>query len=124
MNGAASKTGNAVRVSHLSKLMGLPLAGLILALAFGLPRDSGGADDKAAEKAPPFPLGFSNLDTDGVSHSLRARPERAALVVVFLATECPISNGYLPELNRQFLALRSARPKCRSISSESFPIVR
>ncbi|MGE5192210.1 MAG: redoxin domain-containing protein [Deltaproteobacteria bacterium] len=57
--------------------------------------------------APPR-LDFSVLDTQGVAHSLRTNLDRAALVLVFLATECPIANGYIPELNRQVAALHES----------------
>ena len=67
--------------------------------------------ESAAITAPP--LEFSLLDTSGVPHVARARPERSALVVVFLATECPIANGYIPELNRQFAATAGVRRPCR-----------
>jgi peroxiredoxin len=73
----------------------------------GLPR-FGSADERLAETVPAPSLDFSLLDTEAGIHSLRARPGRAALVVVFLGTECPIANGYIPELNRQFAALREA----------------
>ncbi len=54
-------------------------------------------------------LDFSLLDTAGVSHSLRSEPGRSGLVCVFLSTDCPIANGYVPELNRQFAALLDAK---------------
>ena len=68
-----------------------------------------GEQSKPADRAPR--LDFSLLDTDGVAHSLRASPERSALALVFLSTECPIANAYVPELNRQFAALREAEAK-------------
>lgn len=42
---------------------------------------------------------------DRVPHALRPNHDRAALVVVFLGNECPIANGCIPELNRQFAEL-------------------
>ncbi len=63
----------------------------------------------AAPAASPPRLDFSLLDTAGASHSLRSEPGRSGLVCVFLSTECPIANGYVPELNRQFTALREAK---------------
>jgi mono/diheme cytochrome c family protein/peroxiredoxin len=68
----------------------------------------GGAGEQPAEALPAPKLDFSLLDTEGGIHSLRTRPGRTALVLVFLATECPIANGYIPELNRQFAALHKA----------------
>jgi peroxiredoxin len=58
---------------------------------------------EAADKSAPN-LDFSLLDTEGAVHSLRTNSDRAALVLVFLGTECPIANGTIPELNRQFAA--------------------
>ncbi|MBS0266642.1 MAG: redoxin domain-containing protein [Planctomycetes bacterium] len=49
------------------------------------------------------------LDTSGRIHSLRTEPGRTGLVCVFLGTECPIANGYIPELNRQYSALRDSQ---------------
>lgn len=40
------------------------------------------------------------LDLAGKPHQVGANADRKAVVVVFLATECPIANGYIPELNR------------------------
>jgi peroxiredoxin len=54
-------------------------------------------------------LDFSLLDTAGKPRSLRSEPGRKALVCIFLSTECPIANGYVPELNRQFAALRESK---------------
>src|SRR5579863_3226511 len=71
--------------------------------------ESSAALDAASRAALPARLDFSLLDTAGVSHSLRSEPGRSALVCVFLSTDCPIANGYVPELNRQFLALREAK---------------
>src|SRR6266446_9727390 len=79
---------------------------LTMAIA-GLSR-FGGAEERPSEALPAQHLDFSILDTEGGIHSLRTRPGRAALVLVFLATECPIANGYVPELNRQFAALHEA----------------
>lgn len=67
------------------------------------------ADEPSAQPQPIVRLDFSLLDTSGESHSLRSEPGRKALVCVFLSTECPIANGYVPELNRQFAALRDAK---------------
>jgi len=52
------------------------------------------ADDPSAN------LEISILDLKGSAHHLGCRPERKALALVFLSTECPIANGYIPELNR------------------------
>lgn len=67
------------------------------------------ADEPATPAESQVRLDFSLLDTAGVSRSLRSEPGQSALVCVFLSTECPVANGYVPELNRQFLALREAK---------------
>jgi len=64
------------------------------------------ADEPAAEKPSAIELDFALLDTAGGAHSLRSGPNRDALVCIFLSTECPIANGYIPELNRQYAALQ------------------
>lgn len=66
------------------------------------------ADEPAAEKPAVIELDFALLDTAGGVHSLRSGPDREALVCIFLSTECPIANGYIPELNRQYGALRQS----------------
>jgi AhpC/TSA family len=83
------------------------ILGLVaLALAEGVWCGNAVADDPAAEKQAAFELDFALLDTAGGAHSLRPGPERDALVCIFLSTECPIANGYIPELNRQYAGLQ------------------
>jgi len=88
------------------KILVLGTVGLILTIAG--PTRFGRAGERPVGTAPSPKLDFSLLDTQGGIHSLRTRPGRAALVLVFLGTECPIANGYVPELNRQFTALHEA----------------
>ena len=64
------------------------------------------ADDEKSSQPPNVRLDFSLLDTDGAPHSLRPEAGRTAIVCTFLTTECPIANGYIPELNRQFEQLQ------------------
>jgi thiol-disulfide isomerase/thioredoxin len=40
------------------------------------------------------------VDVEGVSHCLATAPDVKATAVIFLSTQCPISNKYIPELNR------------------------
>ena len=40
------------------------------------------------------------VDIDGVIHQPLNNPEVRAIVLVFILPDCPISNSYLPELNR------------------------
>lgn len=42
---------------------------------------------------------FKLLDTDKKTHHLSALKDAKAFVIVFLGTECPINNQYLPRLN-------------------------
>ena len=68
------------------------------------------ADEPAIPAHDTVPaLDISVLDLSGQSHHLGCRPERGALVIVFLSTECPIANGYLPELNRIWKNLPAGR---------------
>ena len=46
------------------------------------------------------PAGLRMLDLDGVAHSLEETAGTNATAFVFLSTQCPISNKYVPELNR------------------------
>jgi hypothetical protein len=71
------------------------------------PRIAGADEANSATTSAPN-LDLAVLDTAGVAHPLRTNADRAALVVVFLGTECPIANGCIPELNRQFAALIEA----------------
>lgn len=47
-------------------------------------------------------------DLDGHVHRLGGTPQSAGLVLVFLGTECPISNRYAPELGRLAARARKA----------------
>jgi thiol-disulfide isomerase/thioredoxin len=39
-------------------------------------------------------------DVDGVEHRQAEWASRRAVVIFFTTTECPLSNGYIPEMNR------------------------
>src|SRR5262245_7635220 len=41
---------------------------------------------------------FTLADTAGKNHSLKEYRDRKAVVVVFLGTQCPINNAFLPRL--------------------------
>ncbi len=43
---------------------------------------------------------FDLPDTDGVRHTTGEFRQNKATVLVFIATDCPISNSYIPELSR------------------------
>jgi hypothetical protein len=59
-----------------------------------------GALDSPSRGAPANP-GRPNLvlDLDGKRHQI-PDPKQKATVLVFIATDCPISNSYVPEINR------------------------
>jgi thiol-disulfide isomerase/thioredoxin len=40
------------------------------------------------------------LDVDGVEHRQTEWSSKRAVVIFFTTTECPLSNGYIPEMNR------------------------
>ena len=43
---------------------------------------------------------FSLRDTDGIVHRQTEWTRSKAIVLFFMATDCPLSNGYVPEMNR------------------------
>ncbi|MBX7168662.1 MAG: redoxin domain-containing protein [Pirellulales bacterium] len=71
---------------------GLPMAVVLLV---------GGAAQAAELRSADEPARFlSALDLEGRAHRLAGDPHRAATVLVFMTTECPIAPEYVPELNR------------------------
>ena len=53
---------------------------------------------------PPMPPGvptpLKGMDLGGKVYALADKPEIRATAIVFLSTQCPVSNKYIPELNR------------------------
>jgi len=45
-------------------------------------------------------LQFALRDTEGVEHSPREWSQARAVVLFFVTTDCPLSNGYAPEMSR------------------------
>jgi thiol-disulfide isomerase/thioredoxin len=45
-------------------------------------------------------LQFALRDTEGVEHSPHEWTQARAVVLFFVTTDCPLSNGYAPEMNR------------------------
>lgn len=88
---------------------------LALSLALALTSRPGRCDAPAeprnSEGPLEQPLATTLLDLQGVAHSLRPQAERHGLALVFLSTECPIANGYLPELNRLFAEQQMLNPR-------------
>jgi len=94
----------------------------------------------AASIAVPPVAKLKAMDVDGTVHTLAAAPGTRALVLAFIATECPISSKYVPELsalaadasrhNVEFYAVlsdptltRKAAVEYRKTYSISFPLL-
>jgi peroxiredoxin len=45
-------------------------------------------------------LQFALRDTEGAEHNPREWTQARAVVLFFVTTDCPLSNGYAPEMNR------------------------
>jgi thiol-disulfide isomerase/thioredoxin len=56
--------------------------------------------ERVAERSIVRPLRFNLLDAEGRNHSDQEWKGARAVVLLFLATECPISNRYAPEIKR------------------------
>lgn len=57
--------------------------------------------DRVGHEAEPIHVGrLTGVDLDGEVHRLGESHGCRAVVVVFLSTDCPIANGYIPTLNR------------------------
>ncbi len=54
----------------------------------------------ATAPAPPGPPAFSFPDSAGRMHTRQEWSGKHAIVLLFLSTDCPLSNAYVPELNR------------------------
>jgi peroxiredoxin len=56
----------------------------------------------AAVAAPLWaaPLSFELRDTSGALHTQQEWRNKKAVVVFFIMTDCPLANGYVPEMNR------------------------
>jgi thiol-disulfide isomerase/thioredoxin len=60
-----------------------------------------------AELARLAPLSFRLADSTGAIHTERELTQTAAAVLFFITPDCPISQGYVPEMNRLADAYRS-----------------
>lgn len=60
------------------------------------------------------------LAIDGCLHTIGESSSRRAAVIVFLGMDCPISNGYLPELNRLHKRFESAGIQFVGVLSDPF----
>jgi peroxiredoxin len=46
------------------------------------------------------PVRFELLDTNGAAHTAEEWKSKRAVVLFFTMTDCPLANGYVPEMNR------------------------
>jgi peroxiredoxin len=67
--------------------------------------------------APPFEL----RDTAGVKHSAREWQGKKAVAFFFMMTDCPLANGYVPEMNR--IAAEYAKQGVAVYAVHSDPLV-
>ena len=76
-----------------SRLLLLVVGGLaFLASGCGSPPPESGGD--------PPPAAFSLRDVAGVDHHPFSDPAVKAVALVFVLSDCPVANGYAPEINR------------------------
>src|SRR5882757_2906769 len=52
-------------------------------------------------------LQFSLTDSEGKTHTRKEWQQSKAVVLIFIGADCPISNGYAPEINRIYSAYAS-----------------
>lgn len=60
----------------------------------------GEPEHKRSTKEPPRITKFSLTDAQGKTHTAKEWEGRKGVVLLFLGTECPVSNGYAPEMQR------------------------
>jgi hypothetical protein len=65
----------------------------------------------ASSSCPAADFQLSVTDLAGQPHRLDDWPRRDPVAFVFLGAECPISNGYIPELNRLYAAAKKSQPR-------------
>lgn len=82
------------------------LFSLVLVLGCGL-LTVRAADPPTAASLPVATEPLKGADLDGRMHHIPPRIGQRGAVLVFLSTTCPVSNGYIPQLNQ--LALRCKR---------------
>jgi peroxiredoxin len=63
----------------------------------------GVAAANALDDKLPQVVGFELVDLAGQKHVLGGQPDSKLTVLVFLGTECPVSNGYAPTLKRLYM---------------------
>jgi hypothetical protein len=76
------------------------LVGIGLLPAVAAPRDAWSGDREHAKPESAAVMRLNGIDVGGKLHRLGHGLNDAVVAVVFLSTECPISNGYVPVLNQ------------------------
>src|ERR1035438_9079284 len=66
-------------------------------------------------------LEFALRDTEGVEHHQNEWAQARAVVLFFVTTDCPLSNGYAPEMNRIEQAYAAARCAGASAANSVLP---
>ncbi len=75
----------------------LSAVALLLALSFAFAAQAARATNPAPDAKPAIGAvvpDFTLPDTDGKEHSLASLKGKAGTVIIFIATKCPVSNGY------------------------------
>lgn len=67
------------------------------------------AEDLAPAPAPPTVREFRLADAEGKEHGVREWEGSGAIVLFFVGPECPVSNGYAPEMARLARAFERRR---------------
>ena len=83
----------------MKQLLGFFVIALVL-LPSPISRTVIGQDNTEQARSANPPLRYQLPDVDGGQHSERDWRQSKAAVFFFIATECPISNRYAPEVNR------------------------
>src|SRR6185436_19753752 len=78
----------------MKKLASFSLLSLVLALAFVVSARTTDADIPAPPIIGSTIADFSLPDTSGASHSLATLHGKNGTVLIFIAVQCPVSNGY------------------------------
>ena len=77
----------------------MKLISLMCALIGGLIASPDGPAQNPASQSGRWP-GLALSDVAGALHTPREWADKRAIVLLFVTTDCPLSNGYVPEFNR------------------------
>lgn len=73
---------------------------LLLPLLLAAPGRASAPQEPTPAPAPKTPMAFDLMDVEGRRHSQQEWRGKRAIVLFFIEAECPISNRYVPEMNR------------------------